>query len=83
MLTGRIEKTESGIHAILETDSLVSMAEAIHAAALKEKLSRLIAEVDLERGKWERDDSVNDALTDASALLAMIESGGLGHASGS
>lgn len=81
MLTGRIEKTETGIHAILETDSLASLAEAIHAKALHERLSVLIAAVDLERGKWERDDSVNDALTDASALLAMIDAGGLGHES--
>lgn len=81
MLTGRIEKTEKGIHAILETDSLVAMQEAIHASALRERLSRLIAEVDLGRGKWEREDSVNEALTDASALLATIESGSLSHES--
>ena len=74
MLTGKITKNENGIHVILETDSLVTMAEAIHAAALREKLSALIAAVDLERGQWERDDSVNDALQAASAILAKLDS---------
>lgn len=80
MLTGRVTKSESGkIACILETDSLVTMAEAIHAAALREKLSALIAAVDLERARFEREEEVNEALEAASALLLAIDSGGLGN----
>ncbi|MDD3030366.1 MAG: hypothetical protein PHS57_08870 [Alphaproteobacteria bacterium] len=77
MKTGRIENTENGIRAILETDSLIDLAESMRAHELRGKLSALIAAVDLERGKWERADDVNQALQEACDLLAAIRDSGV------
>ena len=77
MKTGRIENTEKGIRAILETDSLIDLAESMRAHELRGKLSALIAAVDLERGKWERADDVNEALQEACDLLAAIRDSGV------
>ena len=79
MKTGRIENTENGIRAIFETDSLVSLAESMRAHELRGKLSALIAAVDLERGKWERADDVNQALESACELLNEIREAGVDH----
>ena len=77
MKTGRIENTENGIRAILETDSLIDLAESMRAHELRGKLSALIAAVDLERGKWERADDVNQALQEACNLLNEIRASGV------
>ena len=77
MKTGRIENTEKGIRAIFETDSLIDLAESMRAHELRGKLSALIAAVDLERGKWERADDVNQALQEACELLAAIRDSGV------
>ena len=79
MKTGRIEKTESGIRAILETDFLIDLAESMRAHELRGKLSALIAAIDLERGKWERAEEVNQALQEACDLLAAIRDSGVDH----
>ena len=79
MKTGRIENTENGIRAIFETDSLVSLAESMRAHELRDKLSQLCAVVDLERGKWERADDVNQALQEACDLLQEIRQSGADH----
>lgn len=76
MLECKIRKDESGVHATIKTDSIREAITAIHGESLQKRLALLIAAVDLERGKWERADDVNEALESASAILRTIESQG-------
>ena len=70
MLIGRLSSNDQGTPVfVFETSSLVEAASISQTMRVREKLSALIAAVDLERATSDRSHEVNKALAEASLAL--------------
>lgn len=73
MLSGHVEPRDDKLLFTLETDSVLELIAVMRAWETREKLSRLITTIDLERPQHERSQDVNDAMLSASEILHFEE----------